>query len=75
VGAPRWRRKVTRGEGARGFDEKFEQPGGSGSERRRVGKERRREGLIGEVLKTIYLGNEERSDLRRGLPNRERERN
>jgi hypothetical protein len=48
--------------------EKFEQPGGSGSERRRMGKERGRGGLIGEVLKTIYSRNEEGSDLRRGLP-------
>jgi hypothetical protein len=39
----------------RSSDEKFEQPGGSGSERRRMGKERRRGGLIGEVLKAIYL--------------------
>jgi hypothetical protein len=33
----------------RSSDEKFEQPGGSGSERRGMGKERRRGGLIGEV--------------------------
>jgi hypothetical protein len=36
----------------RSFDEKFEQPGGSGSERRRMGKERRRGGLIGEAAVT-----------------------
>jgi hypothetical protein len=48
--------------------EKFEQPGGSGSESRRMGKERGRGGLIGDVLKTIYSRNEEGSDLRRGLP-------
>jgi hypothetical protein len=36
-------------------DEKFEQPGGSRSERGRMGKERRHGGLIGEVLKAIYL--------------------
>jgi hypothetical protein len=48
----------------RSSDEKFEQPGGSGSERRRMGKERRRGGLIGEVLKTIYSRNEEGRNLR-----------
>jgi hypothetical protein len=34
-------------------DEKFEQPGGSGSEERRMGKERRARGFIGEVLMAI----------------------
>jgi hypothetical protein len=37
----------------RSSDEKFEQPGGSGSEERRMGKERRVRGFIGEVLMAI----------------------
>jgi hypothetical protein len=44
------------------FVEKFEQPGGSGSEGRRMGKERGRGGLIGEVLMTIHSRNEEGSN-------------
>jgi hypothetical protein len=71
--SPPWRcRRIPVAE-SRSFGEKFEQPGCSGSERRRMGKERGRGGLIGEVLKTIYSRNEEGSDHRRTFPETERE--